>query len=154
MYKGLCFRFFIIILKHPLIIVIFLFLQTLNIFIILFYIIPNIWVRFLYYLIFIGGLIIIFMYLASLIPNELFISLWLTPLIIRIIIFKIFKNTQNYNLFNTSLNHFNISEIYSLNYSHRIIVLIILYLLIRLLVNIKMCQKIKTPLKTFSYENT
>ena len=131
--------------------VIILFLQTLRIFIFIFFSINNIWVRFLYFLIFIGGLIIIFVYLASILPNEIF-SYASSQKLFFIFIFIISLGIPVEKEHLTRLVSLKITPtLYRLNYTNSIIIIIIVYLLRTICVRIYLCQKLKTPLKNITY---
>lgn len=121
----------------------------------------NSWGSYIIFLIIIGGLIIIFIYIIRIANNEFikinlnFIFINLIKLIpILIIFFFIFKNFffylnnnllwRNY-LFN-NFNNLNFFEIYSLYYS-KIIIFLINYLFYSIICIINICYKIKLPLR-------
>ena len=142
-------------LKHPLILVLVLLVQTLIIFTIMYTSLTTIWFRFLFFLIFIGGLLIIFIYLSALIPNEIFSinSASTFPIIITItvIITSPFLPRIQKRL---DLN-FNVIPLnYRGRYTRSFIIIIIVYLLATLRTTITLCQKTKAPLKNISYVNT
>lgn len=145
---------FFIFIKHPLILVITLFFQTIWIFIFIFFITINAWPRFLFFLIFVGGLLIIFVYISSLIPNEIFLKSLLLQLILIIsITITLTIRNQPINKTTSQIQETNIliPENYSINYIRTIIIIRLFYLLRTLSASMLLTQKIKIPLKTISY---
>ncbi len=138
---------------HPLIIVISLILQRLTIIYLFFLIQENMWNAYILFLIFLGGLLIIFIYLSALLPNE---------------IFRINKNSIIVFVMVRSLSAFFSVKFY-LNYSlaieeapllfgglffRSLLPIIIRYLMCVLFRVISICRKSKTPAKINSYDPT
>lgn len=109
------------------------------------------------FLIFIGGLIVLFIYIARLASNEIFLinlkflSLLSFTLIIRTIITTfIFPNTLQLN---SSLNFkIKIFSLYS-EYLSRPVGLAIIYLLLTLIVTVNIIKLYDAPIRSIIYEN-
>ena len=137
---------FFFIFRHPLPLVITLIFQTLIFIYSLFSNTETPWIRFITFLIYLGGLLIIFTYLSAIIPNEIifthnyiYILLFAPPL--------------------TWLWKENRKEIFTLEISQyfrypqrlRSVTFFFLYILLVLCILIYLCNRFKTPLKQENY---
>lgn len=136
---------FFFITSHPLLLVLTLIIQTIPIIITIVYNLENRWLRYILFLIFLGGLLIIFIYLSALVPNEIFNPLRpyaflpLGGLLIRAYYF--FSPNQKIESRARKIIEFRTNNLSTT------IPLIITYLLIALCVAIFMCVHLKRPLK-------
>lgn len=128
--------------SHPLILVIVLIAQTLPVVIIVNYSQDTNWLSYMLFLIFLGGLLVIFTYLSALIPNEVF-SVFTPTIILLILVIA----TRQSNLIDIKQERIINLSMFSLTNTSTTIPIIILYLLSALCVTIFICNKIKSPLK-------
>ncbi len=128
-----------------------LILQTSRIFILIFSQTSSAWLSYIIFLILVGGLLIIFIYLSALIPNEIFsfqktclifFGSLLTPLFIEKKIFSIFNTWKEIPLK------------FAQNHRNTLVILILIYILIRLFIVIFCTSSLKSPLKQKIYEIT
>lgn len=132
--------------SHPLILVLTLVTQTLRTIILIYHQTQTPWVGIIIFLIFLGGLLIIFSYLSALVPNEIFFSnklglfFLLTPWLISI--FLLDPWSQNNNL---------ILEIIRGQHNFSIIPFCLRFIILILCVIIYLCLSIKTPIKQENY---
>lgn len=142
--------FFFVIFHHPLIMVLILIVQTIRFFMVNFFFKPSIWFSYILFLILVGGLLIIFIYLSALIPNEIFFSspqfLYLA-LIFLSPIFYSKKTTQSYSPLDSPLN-------FRALMLEKNILWLLIYLLVTLVVSILLLNNLKTPLKQKIYAPT
>jgi len=138
--------------KHPLILVASLTIQTIPAFLILYYFGDNIWMTYILFLIFLGGLLIIFIYLAALIPNEIFQVKTFKTAIVVIMIVVVFLIRKTTTIIITTNNNELLIRMFRHNFIKRLFPLILLYLLGGLFRVIIVCEKSKSPLKTNTYE--
>lgn len=152
---------------HPISFIIILILVTFLISLKINFIIKS-WFPIILFLIIIGGLIVIFIYITRLTNNELFFFnfkliliniIKISPLIILIIIIYIYINEQiytNIDLFNRSNLKFsywdqnNINIIYKIFYNKSTI-FIMLYLYYSIICIINICSNFKLPLRQLSF---
>lgn len=106
------------------------------------------WFGFITFIIYVGGILVIFAYFAALQPNQHITSWsWLhTPIIFSVIIILFFNN---YTL-NISIDEFKIYSIYS-TYNLIIPVSIALILFLALIIVVKTAHADKGPLRPFIY---
>lgn len=138
--------------KSPIIIIIIIIIQRLNICLITWIVSKTRWFSYTLFLIFIGGIIILFVYIVSLASNEK-IKIRIKNIIKNKTIFisiltliLVFSFTKTINLNNRYLLINQLSPIINVNTSISIII-IITYLLITLIVVIKISNKIEGPLR-------
>lgn len=134
---------------HPLLIVTSLILQRFTLMSIFYFLNFNLWNAYMLFLIFLGGLLIIFIYLSALIPNEIFqkkTSILMVFLITSLFFFSGIKTETFY--FYESLNT---PELFVPLFLTSALPIIITYLLATLFSTIILCSKRKTPLKINSY---
>lgn len=139
--------------SHPVIIIAMILVQSLLTCVLIWFNIKNRWISFVLFLIFLGGLIVLFIYITSLAYNEKFrIKLndqinFINLTILLIIIFnlnffeKIYYSIRQ-NLYDNIIILFNSSLIF-------ITLIIIRYLLLTLIVVVKVASKIEAPLRSF-----
>nr|YP_003288847.1 NADH dehydrogenase subunit 6 [Stylochyrus rarior]ACY35984.1 NADH dehydrogenase subunit 6 [Stylochyrus rarior] len=129
--------------KHPIMATIFLMLITLNMATYISQVTKTSWVSIIIMLLMLGGILILFIYVASLNSNSSFLFhkiLYFMPIVL---IFPYF------NLTNTPLTHNNLSNLFSLSEINNICGMI--YLLITLLVVMEMITTMKAPLRSTTY---
>jgi len=140
-------------LSHPLSIMLILLIQTFLICLITGSINENFWFSYIIFLVFLGGILVIFIYITSLASNEIFsFSIKITSIFLTIFIFTlIITNLLNLDLFinfnnNETINNlFNIriketsKSIYKLyNFPTNIVTIILInYLFLTLIVRVK-----------------
>lgn len=143
-----------LITRHPIIIVTLLIFQTLTLIVIINRITASRWRLYMLFLIFLGGLLIIFAYLCALVPNEIFKKIFnlnrffIITLPLMLILLKFSKQKHSV----TRMGERSTPFIIRATSSHLTLTLMILYLLISLLVIIRIRKKSKTPLKINAYE--
>lgn len=116
------------------------------------------WFSFLLFLIFLGGLIVLFIYITRLASNEKFQPNWQEHLFSSapLLIIVIFIVTINPSILNKSIKIINTSTLIQLNFSFSLIIpirLVIIYLLITLIVVVKISSKIQGPLRSTTKNN-
>nr|AND96535.1 NADH deshydrogenase subunit 6 [Onthophagus diabolicus] len=138
---------FLIWLKHPLSLGLILLIQTINMALYLGFYHLNYWFSYILFLIMIGGMLILFIYMTSVASNEKFypsIKLFILFLIMMMMSFMLWNfmdpfyfNLNNiFNEFQTKKNNLSLNKY--LNYpSHLMMYLLIIYLLISLLAIVK-----------------
>lgn len=138
---------------HPLLIVTSLILQRFTLIAIFYFLNFNLWNAYMLFLIFLGGLLIIFVYLSALIPNEIFQKKTsrLTLFMLISLCFFLLESKFEAFYFYESLNT---PEIYVPLFLTSSLPIIITYLLVTLFRTIILCSKRKTPLKINSYDTT
>lgn len=147
--------FFIFLFKHPLLLIFCLVAQRIRVLIFIYTTIWNIWNGFILILIFLGGLLVIFIYLTALTPNELFKEAirsrkgLYTLLVSLLILHSLPTSPSNFQIKETFFfpNMFNI-------FLRNFFILLITYLIATLFRTISLCSKNKRPLKVNTYEKT
>jgi NADH-ubiquinone oxidoreductase chain 6 len=109
------------------------------------------WLSYILFLIFLGGLIVLFIYITSLASNELIhtkIETHITVvLVISFILFLIILNINfQYNIRETLSTYKTFYFIYSWN-SMAVIITTIIYLLLTLIIVVKVSNKFEAPIK-------
>jgi len=144
----------ILISSNPIIILIVILAQTLFICLLIWTIIKTRWFSFILFLIFLGGLIVLFVYVVSLASNEKFelkyeetyrwaiISTFIIILFTISLYFNKIAENVNINLYNQTLIIFSDEIII-------IITLVIAYLLFTLIIAVKISSKYEGPLRNF-----
>nr|YP_010626100.1 NADH dehydrogenase subunit 6 [Fibla pasiphae]WBK02911.1 NADH dehydrogenase subunit 6 [Fibla pasiphae] len=141
-------------MKHPLIMGFLLIIQTLLISLISGFLNNTYWFSYILFLVMIGGMMILFIYMTSLASNEkyyfssLYFFLNLTMLLFSIILILMiyYYNFSMINLNNEINLMFNLNKLYNLN-SKNITLISIIYLLITLIIIIKITNKNLGPLR-------
>nr|AII02340.1 NADH dehydrogenase subunit 6 [Tineola bisselliella] len=162
------FMFFII---HPLSMMILILIQTLLTCLITGLLINSYWFSYILFLTFLGGILILFIYITSIASNEMFkfslmmfyylFSMFLIIMMIFLIFFKknlIWLNfSMNYEmnkLFNKYLffnneNKLNLTKLYN-EQTFIFMMMLIIYLLITLIMTVKITNVFYGPLRTFN----
>jgi len=128
--------------------------QTVVLFFLIFSLTKTSWNRYLIFLIYLGGLLIIFVYLSALIPNEVFSTkeTWTFRVISFFVTIRFIKYlTEN---FLDTAREYQTVETFSFNFLKNLVILIISYVVGGLLRSMSIIQKSKTPLKSCSYDKT
>nr|ALO71048.1 NADH deshydrogenase subunit 6 [Pselaphinae sp. 6 EF-2015] len=142
LYFNMTLSLMVLFMTHPLSMGIVLFIQTLLISILTGMLINNFWFSYIMFLVFIGGLLILFMYMTSIASNEIlkFSTTYLLPILLLIItgLFMKFFTDNFYSLkfyINLNNNEFMIKFFNTPN--NKIMFLLITYLLITLIATVK-----------------
>nr|YP_010586196.1 NADH dehydrogenase subunit 6 [Goera fissa]UZZ43958.1 NADH dehydrogenase subunit 6 [Goera fissa] len=153
-------NFWLLNLKHPLIITIFVIIQVINLTLTIGLLSYSYWMSYIMFLIFIGGLLILFIYISSLIPNKIY-YLNLNKLIfitlISLIMFFFFK-FQPF-IFNLEMTKF-LNLIYLLNQENKNFIfnfynnnemyltfMLINYLMLTLIISTKISNMMMGPMR-------
>jgi len=150
-FASLISSFFIILSTHPIVIVIIISFQSLLVSITLAYFSQNSWFSLILFLVFIGGLIVLFIYISSLASNEIFtqtrkIRFILIPIYIATItVFILNAETQSNNSIRLSIKE-RVIKIYRIN-NFYITLFIILYLLLVLIISVSIINLYEGPLR-------
>nr|AFC36316.1 NADH dehydrogenase subunit 6 [Callirhipis sp. MJTNT-2012] len=148
-------------MKHPLSMGLVLLIQSITTSLITGMFNHNFWFSYILFLIMIGGMLVLFIYMTSVASNEMFkysnklLTLSLMMMLIMIIaIMLVDKTFMNMNLFTTDLNMINENSLYNLTLSKylnppssMILLIIIIYLLISLIAMVKITDIKHGPLR-------
>lgn len=154
-------------LSHPLSIGLTLLIQTVLISLTVGLSSYSFWFSYILFLIFLGGILVLFIYVSSLAPNEFFFSidLFIVLFIITVIftlvciIFDpVLSTFSNISLPTSTFNYFNstpviINWIYN-SPSITFTIFIVSYLLLALIIIVKIINLFKGPLRLLTYGNT
>nr|YP_004123105.1 NADH dehydrogenase subunit 6 [Hypsibius dujardini]CBY83898.1 NADH dehydogenase subunit 6 [Hypsibius dujardini] len=139
--------FLIFMFKHPLLLMLCLVTQSLSVLTFIYMSMWNMWNAFMLILIFLGGLLIIFIYLTALTPNELFKeSVNFTKGLMTLgASVMLLHNLTPTPLLHTKENFFfpNIFNIFLNNF----FIMMMIYLMATLFSTMNLCAKSKSPLK-------
>nr|UBA16543.1 NADH dehydrogenase subunit 6 [Celaenorrhinus victor] len=161
--------FFMLFLKHPLSMGLMILIQTFLICLLTGMISHTYWFSYILFLTFLGGLLVLFIYVASIASNEMFYfsiknKFMFMLMLISIFFFSIFfKNNLNWmnlfinsfemnNLFNFLLffnneNCINLSKLYN-SQTYLLMIMMIIYLLITLIAVVKITNIFYGPLRS------
>nr|YP_009242844.1 NADH dehydrogenase subunit 6 [Lerema accius]AMQ67240.1 NADH dehydrogenase subunit 6 [Lerema accius] len=161
----------LIFLIHPLSMGLLILIQTFMICLISGMIINTYWFSYILFLTFLGGLLVLFIYISSIASNELFSfslknNLFFFFLFMNIIIISIINmnnlkwlnlynnsnemnNLFNYFIFFNSENNINLSKLYN-NQNYMMMFLMIIYLFITLVAVVKITNIFYGPLRSFN----
>nr|YP_009775568.1 NADH dehydrogenase subunit 6 [Pontia edusa]QJA15794.1 NADH dehydrogenase subunit 6 [Pontia edusa] len=160
---------FMLFITHPLSMGLMILIQTLLLSLLLGIYINTYWFSYILFLVFLGGLLVLFIYVSSVASNEMMnfslkMKMYLLFSIIMFILFSIFK-MKNYYLFNNfinnEMNNFNeyflffnenkisLSKLYN-SQTFLMIMMIIIYLFITLIAVIKITNIFFGPLRSFN----
>lgn len=151
-------------LNHPISIILFIILQTFLVGLISGTIIERFWLSYILFLTFLGGILVLFIYITRIASNEIFqpkiiiiilsFILWTIIIAILIIIDKtifidFFKNIETINI-NSSINYqeitFSLEKLYN-NPTFIITIIIIIYLFLALLAVVKITNINQGPIR-------
>nr|UIR97935.1 NADH dehydrogenase subunit 6 [Cyphoderus sp.] len=139
-------------LSNPMSVMLIILIQSVNIAMIIWMMNKTAWFSYLLFLIFLGGLMVLFVYITSLASNEKFNPSWKenysTTIKIMILVSVLFM-LWPWNL-SKSAPLINMLTLITLNFSNNMItpiMLVMVYLLITLIVVVKISSKIKGPLR-------
>ena len=139
--------------KHPLILILRLIIQTISRFLIINTYQQNLWLSYIIFLIIVGGLLIIFSYLAALIPNEFFSTNNINFILI-IILLMIFVIPAINSIVKPSLQVRSTIK-FRYFFTEKTIIFIINYFILSIFIVIFLLTLIKSPLKIkITYVNT
>nr|WAM61673.1 NADH dehydrogenase subunit 6 [Athyma opalina] len=160
---------FLFFINHPLAMGLLILIQTLLTCLISGMLINTYWFSYILFLVFLGGLLVLFIYVSSVASNELFkihlISKLSIIYILFIMIFSIFFknnliwmnfffNDEMINMFNSNLffnneYNFNLSKLYN-KQNYWMMMLMIIYLFITLIAIVKITNIFFGPLRSFN----
>nr|YP_009112366.1 NADH dehydrogenase subunit 6 [Prays oleae]AIY61500.1 NADH dehydrogenase subunit 6 [Prays oleae] len=159
---------FMYFLNHPLSMGLFILIQTFLICIISGMIMNTYWFSYILFLTFLGGMLVLFIYVSSIASNELlkinnnFISIMIMLMIIFFLISMIFKNNLNWMnfffneemksmkyefLFFNNENKINLSKLYN-NQIYMVMFMMIIYLFIALIAVVKITNIFHGPIRS------
>nr|YP_010616646.1 NADH dehydrogenase subunit 6 [Ampittia subvittatus]WAW79833.1 NADH dehydrogenase subunit 6 [Ampittia subvittatus] len=162
--------FIMIFLKHPISMGFMILIQTMLICMISGMIIYTYWFSYILFLTFLGGLLVLFIYISSIASNELFIFpkkmkkyflfILIFPLLMMLMnmlknnLFEIFINNEMNNFFNYFIffnNEYNInlSKLYN-KHNYFLMFMLIIYLFISLVAIVKITNIFYGPLRSFN----
>nr|AUN45084.1 NADH dehydrogenase subunit 6 [Macrophthalmus darwinensis] len=147
-------------LSHPLSMGLILLVQTMLISLTLGLSSYSFWFSYILFLVFLGGMLVLFIYVSSLAPNEIFFSLDLFIMffifmsiftIIALVMDPILSNFSHISLPLSSLDYFN-STPYTINWIYNspsmiFTIFIVSYLLLALIIIVKIINLFKGPLR-------
>nr|YP_009489683.1 NADH dehydrogenase subunit 6 [Trogonoptera brookiana]SPP23586.1 NADH dehydrogenase subunit 6 [Trogonoptera brookiana] len=170
-FSLMLFSFIMFFLNHPISMGFMILIQTLLTCIILGLINYTYWFSYILFLVFMGGLLVLFIYVSSVASNELFnfnfilknsIILSFLIIFISMILFMYNLNWLNFN-FNNDMNNFfnyfiffnnenkiNISKLYN-NQIYFMMIMMIIYLFITLIAVVKITNIFYGPLRSFIF---
>nr|YP_009045192.1 NADH dehydrogenase subunit 6 [Athyma selenophora]AHA03543.1 NADH dehydrogenase subunit 6 [Athyma selenophora] len=160
---------FLFFINHPLAMGLLILIQTLIICLISGMLINTYWFSYILFLVFLGGLLVLFIYVSSMASNELFkmhiISKFSIIYMLFILIFSFFFknnliwmnfnfNDEMINLFNSTLffnneYNFNLSKLYN-KQNYWMMMMMIIYLFITLIAIVKITNIFFGPLRSFN----
>nr|ASY98566.1 NADH dehydrogenase subunit 6 [Metallyticus sp. JZ-2017] len=150
--------------NHPLTMGLILFLQTILICFITGNLSTNFWFSYILILIFLGGMLVLFMYVTSLAPNEMFLysnKLMLSSILLMLLILMTMCLKPKSHFVDTISNHlcmnFNSNSSLLKLYNqptNNLTIMLAAYLLLALIAIIKIICIHKGPLRFTSYEQT
>lgn len=139
-----------ILFSHPLSLICSVILQTCARFTLIYSIQASIFIRYIIFLIIVGGLLVVFRYLSALIPNETFrqTSLLLIVLVFRVRLITSIKTLPHFNNITNHLENFSILQ------RNKLIIITLSYIILILCLVIRLSSYIKSPLKRNTYDFT
>lgn len=164
------FSLLIIFLNHPLSIGFLILLQTTLTCLLRGILINSYWFSYILFLVFLGGLLVLFIYVSRIASNEIFQSIFLLKIIFFIILFfsLVFRiifiyninwlnfffnyeinNIFNYYIFFNNENKINLSKLYN-NQIYLLILILIIYLFITLVAVVKITNIFFGPLRSIN----
>nr|ALO70636.1 NADH deshydrogenase subunit 6 [Ischnosoma splendidum] len=144
-------------MKHPLSMSVILLIQTTSISLISGFMFKNFWFSYILFLIMIGGMLVLFIYMTSIASNEKFnfsFNLWLMSMIIMLLIMITIFYLEDYSIFNNltteNINDSNYLLLLSkfINFPmNMIMIMMIIYLFITLIAVVKISNFKFGPLR-------
>nr|YP_008081149.1 NADH dehydrogenase subunit 6 [Thyridosmylus langii]AGH27226.1 NADH dehydrogenase subunit 6 [Thyridosmylus langii] len=153
-------------MKHPLSMGLMLLIQTILVSIICGFMSNSFWFAYILFLVMIGGMLVLFIYMTSLASNELFnfslnnflffVFIWMNSMIFIFFLDKnfLFLINQDMNIFNETINitlnfenQFNLTKLYN-NPTMNLTIMLINYLLLCLIIVINITKKNFGPLRS------
>nr|APC61749.1 NADH dehydrogenase subunit 6 [Papilio dardanus] len=165
------FSIMMLFLNHPLSMGLMILTQTLIICLISGMMINSYWFSYILFLVFLGGLLVLFIYVSSVASNELFnMNFFMKNLIfffsLLIILFSLYwmnnlnwlnlsfnyemKNFMNSFIFFNNENKINLSKLYN-NQTHLMMMMLIIYLFITLVAIVKITNIFFGPLRSINF---
>nr|YP_009753974.1 NADH dehydrogenase subunit 6 [Cyphoderus albinus]QIT06455.1 NADH dehydrogenase subunit 6 [Cyphoderus albinus] len=140
------------VMSNPVAIMLTILIQSMNLTMILWLINKTAWFSFLLFMIFLGGLMVLFIYITSLASNEKFSFDWINSikLIFPPLITSVIMVLINPSLISKATKMINTFNLITLNFSHSLLTpisMVMIYLLITLIVVVKISSKIQGPLR-------
>nr|UAA82767.1 NADH dehydrogenase subunit 6 [Seira dowlingi] len=141
--------------SHPVMILLLILLHTFMVCILTWSLIKSSWFSFILFIIFLGGLMVLFVYITSLASNEKFnmeipsmqkIALLTMFFLMMIILIKPLSSLTVYH----NLNFFKMISIMISNPDMFLILLVMTYLLVTLIVAVKISNKFEGPLRNMN----
>nr|AFQ62366.1 NADH dehydrogenase subunit 6 [Papilio dardanus]APC61762.1 NADH dehydrogenase subunit 6 [Papilio dardanus polytrophus]APC61800.1 NADH dehydrogenase subunit 6 [Papilio dardanus tibullus] len=165
------FSIMMLFLNHPLSMGLMILIQTLIICLLSGMLINSYWFSYILFLVFLGGLLVLFIYVSSVASNELFnmnffmkMSLFFSFLLI--FFFSMYemlnlnwlnfsfnyemKNFMNFFIFFNNENNINLSKLYN-NQTHFMMMMLIIYLFITLVAIVKITNIFFGPLRSINF---
>nr|YP_010263904.1 NADH dehydrogenase subunit 6 [Spilarctia casigneta]UIF93597.1 NADH dehydrogenase subunit 6 [Spilarctia casigneta] len=160
--------FFMLFLNNPLSMGLMILIQTLMTCLISGLMIKTYWFSYILFLIFLGGLLVLFIYVSSIASNELFkpsfnLKMIFMMFLFFLIIFQFLffnnltwlnfsfnsdmNNSFSFDLFNNNENKINLSKLYN-NQTYMIMMMLIIYLFITLIAVVKITNIFFGPLRS------
>lgn len=108
------------------------------------------WLGFLIFLIYIGGILIIFSYFLAIIPNQSTINIKLILLPVSTLFISLLTSIFAFDSWTTSFtNPKLLTEFIFSYYNHPLLIIILLTLLFTMIIVVKICNLSKGPLRAF-----
>nr|QTC08159.1 NADH dehydrogenase subunit 6 [Parachauliodes japonicus] len=161
MSMNLLMNFNFITMNHPLAMGLILLIQTIFISLITGYMMQTFWFSYILFLIMLGGMLVLFIYMTSLASNELFTfsmkSLLMNSMIVTIILMMLYIYTPYLNLLNLDMNKLNMMMINTENNiellklynfpTMNLTLMLVIYLFLTLIIVVKITNINQGPLR-------
>jgi len=139
------------IFNHPLLIISSLILQTISLSFLVYASSSSMWFFYITFLILIGGLLIVFIYLSAIIPNEIFLN---KKVRLVFVFFSVIPISFLYKNSPLLLSKVDLPSKFSLLHMPKTLLLIFFYLIFVLTLVIYLSNILSTPLKQKIYDTT
>nr|SSW93817.1 NADH dehydrogenase subunit 6 [Papilio machaon] len=165
------FSIIMLFLNHPLSMGLMILIQTLIICLLSGMLINSYWFSYILFLVFLGGLLVLFIYVSSVASNELFnMNFFLKNIMFFLLIMSLFlsfnymnnlnwlnfsfnyemKNMMNFFIFFNNENKINLSKLYN-NQNYMLMMMLITYLFITLVAIVKITNIFYGPIRSINY---
>nr|UHM24570.1 NADH dehydrogenase subunit 6 [Papilio machaon annae] len=165
------FSIIMLFLNHPLSMGLMILIQTLIICLLSGMLINSYWFSYILFLVFLGGLLVLFIYVSSVASNELFnMNFFLKNIMFFLLIMSLFlsfnymnnlnwmnfsfnyemKNMTNFFIFINNENKINLSKLYN-NQNYMLMMMLITYLFITLVAIVKITNIFYGPIRSINY---